>query len=100
MAFIPDSPVGFPTEQRVAYSIWMGRPEQRDANGLAGIALGGCWPVGREPLIATVPRDTRSYGWKQSPLFRHRAASTLIAIEIEMVSGRRRAARGRMVTLL
>jgi hypothetical protein len=54
VAFIPDSPVGFPTEQRVAYSIWMGRPEQRDANGLAGIALGGCWPVGREPLIATV----------------------------------------------
>lgn len=60
MAFIPDSPVGFPTEQRVAYSIWMGRPEQRDANGLAGIALGGCWPVGREPLIATVRLFPRS----------------------------------------
>ena len=33
-----------------------GRPEPRDANGLAGIAVGDGWPVGREPLIATVRR--------------------------------------------
>jgi hypothetical protein len=33
-------------------------------------------------------------------LFRHRVASTLIAIEIDMVSGQRRSAMGRMVSLL
>jgi hypothetical protein len=55
---------------------------------------------GREPLIGIVPRvlclDERS------PLlfFRDRAASTLIAIEIEMVAGLRLAARGRMASLL
>ena len=37
---------------------------------------------------------------KPAPLFRYRAASTLIAIEIEMVSGLRRAARGRVASPL
>ena len=40
----PDSPVGSPAEKWVAHSIWMGRPEPRDANGLAGIAVGGGCP--------------------------------------------------------
>ena len=39
----PDAPVGFPGVPWVAYSMWMGRPEPRDANGLAGVAVGdGC----------------------------------------------------------
>jgi len=31
-----------------------GRPELRDADGLAGSAVGDCRLVGREPLIAAV----------------------------------------------
>jgi hypothetical protein len=52
----PGAPVRFPAAKWVAYSIWMGRPEPRDANGLAGIVVRDGWPVGREPLIATVGR--------------------------------------------
>jgi hypothetical protein len=37
---------------------------------------------------------------RQVPLFRDRAASTLLAIEIEMVAGLRFAAMGRMASLL
>ena len=39
----PDVPVGFPSTEWSVQSIWMGRPEPRDANGLAGIVVGdGC----------------------------------------------------------
>ena len=57
-------------------------------------------PVGREPLIATVPRVLCPDESRQALLFRDRAASTLLAIEIEMVAGLRLAARGRMASLL
>jgi hypothetical protein len=50
----PGAPVGFLVVKWVACSIWMGRPEPRDANGLAGIIVGDGWSVGREPLIADV----------------------------------------------
>jgi hypothetical protein len=52
----PVAPVGFPRGGVDGCSIWMGRSEPRDANGLAGIvARDGC-PPGREPLIAAVSR--------------------------------------------
>ena len=39
----PDAPVGFPSTEWSVQSIWMGRQEPRDANGLAGIVVGdGC----------------------------------------------------------
>ena len=39
----PDAPVEFPPTEWSVQSIWMGRPEPRDANGLAGIVVGdGC----------------------------------------------------------
>jgi len=39
----PGAPVGFPSAEWSVQSIWMGRPEPRDANGLAGIAVDdGC----------------------------------------------------------
>jgi hypothetical protein len=39
-------------------------------------------------------------GKKPSPLFRHRVASTLIAMKIEMLSGHRPVAMGRMASPL
>ena len=68
-------------------SIWMGRSEPRDANGLAGIVAGDGCPPGREPLIATVLRLLCPDEGFQSPLFRDRAVSTLLKIEIEMDGG-------------
>ena len=58
------------------------------------------WSLCREPLIATVPRDACPNEGSQPFSLRHRAASTLIAKEIEIASGRRCAARGRMANLL
>jgi len=81
-------------------SIWMGRSEPRDANGLAGIVAERWLPVGREPLIATVPSVLCPNEGSPPLLFRNRAASTLLAIEIEMVAGLRLPARGRMASLL
>ncbi len=61
----------------------------------------GWWlPMGREPLIATVPRVLCPYESRQALLFRDRVASTLRAIEIEMAKRLRWAAMGRMASLL
>jgi hypothetical protein len=51
-------------------------------------------------LIGAVPRVLYPYESRQVPLFRDWAASTLLAIEIEMVAGLRFAAMGRMASLL
>jgi hypothetical protein len=51
-------------------------------------------------LIEAVPRVICPHESRQALLFRDRAASTLLAIEIEMVAGLRLAARGRMASLL
>jgi hypothetical protein len=51
-------------------------------------------------LIGAVPRVLCPYESRQALLFRDRAASTLLAIEIEMVAGLRFAAMGRMASLL
>lgn len=54
----------------------------------------------RDLLIAGVPRVLCPYESRRALLFRDRAASTLLAIEIEMVAGLRFAAMGRMASLL
>jgi hypothetical protein len=51
-------------------------------------------------LIEAVPRVICPHESRQALLVRDRAASTLLAIEIEMVAGLRLAARGRMASLL
>jgi hypothetical protein len=54
---------------------------------------------GREPLIFLVPSVLCPNEGSPPLLFRDRAASTLIAIEIEMAPRLRSAARGRMASL-
>jgi len=55
--------------------------------------------IGCDLLKAAVPSVLCPYESRQVPLFRDRAASTLLAIEIEMVAGLRFAAMGRMASL-
>jgi len=58
--------------------------------------------VARGPRAIDRYRSERSLPRRRKPavLFRSRATSTLLAIEIEMVAGLRLAARGRMASLL
>jgi hypothetical protein len=58
--------------------------------------------VARGPRAIDRYRSARSLPRRRKPavLFRERAASTLLAIEIEMVKGLGWAARGRMAGLL
>jgi hypothetical protein len=51
-------------------------------------------------LIEAVLRVLCPHESRQAFLFRDRAASTLLAVEIEMVAELRLAARGRMASLL
>jgi hypothetical protein len=58
------------------------------------------WPCGRKPLITAVLRILCPHESRQALLFRDRTASTLLAIEKEMLAELRWAARGWMASLL
>lgn len=51
---------------------WDGRPKPGDPNGLAEVVVRDCWPLGREPLIATVmPKRGDSGGRVADPKNHH-----------------------------
>jgi len=59
------------------------------------------WSINRGgPVMPIVPSVLCPDEGSPTLLFRNRAASTLLSIEIEMVKGLRWAARGRMASLL